>query len=425
MPLAYNNDILGFMADIERREGSLPTELLAQIDRMKQGGLISHAIGEPQRGMDGMIKQHLDRVALLEARGDRQPERPIYIFNPDSRLLINYAYRRHPNPDRTGLFANVVELDEKGRPRHGVSVVNPFKTSGGFVQVAVGENAHKFTPSFVKLEIDSEDPLKSVPPNIPTAELLAMLSTENIGTNETLEQFLTRTSEMRAKLRAATGIGQPAQSRGIIQALGTRTNPYVHLIISDRDVSQLANASRSVGLYPIVKSMDHIIEVYARQIKSGYKDPFNFGVLSWLSPDQLSAPELTPAFITYDYPRSSEIDPNDPTQKRKIELPGPPEAPHYRKLIRIEATNRILNGLIENNPVFALLENPGADFPDESSMSEEDMKYNYAVDKIAHGSYLQPLNPGSDISLQNYTDWLRKARLDFALTLYLRGLSEI
>lgn len=88
----------------------------AHIEQYKAGGLINHALGAPERTMDGLIQSHLERTALLEARGDTAPERPMYVFNPDNRLLVNYSLRRDSKADRSGLFAEIVELDEEGHP---------------------------------------------------------------------------------------------------------------------------------------------------------------------------------------------------------------------------------------------------------------------------------------------------------------------
>jgi hypothetical protein len=47
------------------------------------------------------------------------------------------------------------------------------------------------------------------------------------------------------------------------------------------------------------------------------------------------------------------------------------------------------------------------------------------VTKIGHGSYELPIDPNVKATVDSYKAWLRKARLDYALTLYLRGLNQL
>ena len=156
----------------DERHLPVSANLVSQLEPLKRGGLIEQFVGEPERSMDRMIQVHLDKVALLEARGDKAPERPIYIFNPDSRLLISYAMRHiegdtDNNSPRSGLFAEVVELDEEGKPKHGVSIVNPFETATGFIQTEIGDNPYGFAPSNLRIEVD--DPFSISTPNLSIA----------------------------------------------------------------------------------------------------------------------------------------------------------------------------------------------------------------------------------------------------------------
>ena len=385
-----------------------PIEISTQIDRLREGGLISHVLSGPERSMDRMISGHLERLAILQARGDTIPERPMYVFNPDSRLLIKYSLRRDINPSRGGLFAEVVELDEKGKPRHGVNVVNPFKTNTGFVQVAVGDNPHGFAPSFVETKIDSDDPLSIIPPNIATADLLAMLSAEPIAENEKLEEFLARTDDKRAELRGKAEQRHRIQYAGTSQGLTTGTNPYVHLIISDRDLTSLQLVSREVGLFPIYMTVDQLIdsarylyqEVLSKNVKADL-GLFSFARSVWTSTIKL--PDPTPGVITFDC--HSDDKPLRVPSFRNPQLLGQ----------RTYEAEEIVKGLINDNPVFANLLDK--DFPREVD--------NLKVVKEVNGGYRQSIDPASPEKMREYTDWLRKIRLDLALTLYFRGLSEV
>jgi hypothetical protein len=47
------------------------------------------------------------------------------------------------------------------------------------------------------------------------------------------------------------------------------------------------------------------------------------------------------------------------------------------------------------------------------------------VTKNQHGVYDLPIDTSNAVSMKMYADWLRKAQLDYALTLYLRDLSKL
>jgi len=389
------------MASLER--SLVPIEISTQIDRLREGGLISRALSGPERSMDRMISGHLERVAILQARGDTIPERPMYVFNPDSRLLIKYSLRRDADPARSGLFAEVVELDEKGKPRHGVNVVSPFKTNTGFIQVAVGDNPHGFPPSFVETKIDSDDPLSMIPPNIATADLLAMLSAEPIAENEKLEEFLARTDKKRTELRQKAEQRHRAQYIGTTQGLTHETNPYVHLIISDRDTTVMESASREAGLFPFHLTGDSLIEIYTfisqkTTAKKNFESNFSFKSRLWMPMGVVA--DSTPGVITYD----NLLEPESKVEGHK-NFGG-----QYFRAIR-----EIIDGLVNNNPVFAQLRNDG--FPEGV--------FDGKVNKLRNGYYRQGIDFTSSGSMKEYADWLRKTRLDLALTLYFRGLSEV
>lgn len=398
---------------MENPNSRLALELADQIDNLKIGGLISHPLSNPEKGMHGFVQEHLDRIALLQARGDTAPERPMYLWHPEAGFLISYSSRREStaqHPERSGLFASIVELDSEGKPRHGVSRISPFYTTTGFVKMAIGDNPYGFAPSFIDIQMDSDDPFKIVPPNIPIAKLFALLSTEPIPSNQTLQGFLKETHKEREALRGKVAQRQTSHYIGSRQGLTDSTNPEVHLIISDRDISSLAAASREVGLYPIHVTTDHLIQAYRTRYSLLREAPglnlFSFISGIWtnvrLNEDN-GRVDYTPGYITVDDYQSN-------TTSRLIEAVG-----HSGKVNRSTLVDRIVNGLIDNNPVFACLIN--------ESLAPD---YNEGrVRRVMHGHYEQAIDPADSDKMKEYTDWLRKVRLDMALTLYLRGLSEI
>jgi len=402
-------------------------EANAAIEPFKAGGVIERALGGPEASMDRMIGDHLASVAMLEARGDKSPERPIYIFNPDSRLLINYALRRNQDPSKSGLFADVVELDDEGKPRHGVSVINPFATSSGYINVAVGDNPHGFAPSYTNLKLDSDDPLRTVPPNLETADLLNMMGDLSIEEGESAIDFVNRRQQEREEFRAKVRNQQVRHYLGTVQAFDEYTNPDMHLIISDRDdLAPLAAASREAGLYPLVVSGDDLLEHYinSKRIRDA---PIELGesipellrhthpeLFNWLGNNAVS-------FLTVDIPHNRW----DPETGRDITIKLPmPKWPKVKDgSIEWDDRPRTLDmfdfakDIMQRSPVFARLINP---------MLHPGYSEGGKVQKEAHGDYLQvPIGAESPDNLKEYTDWLRKVRLDMALTLYLRGLNQI
>lgn len=403
---------------LQKRPDLIPDQLL-------RGGLIEGQIGEPQQSMDRMILGHLDRVALLAARGDTARERAMYIFNPDSRLLINYTSRRHFNPAFSGLFADIVELDEEGNPRHGVSVINPFQTSTGFVEVSVGQNQHGFTPSHVDIKVDNVDPQSIVPPNIETAELLSMLNQDPISENESLEDFLKRTDVRREAIKRNIPDSQLTEPTWdfTTQALRSITNPNLQLIIADRDVESLVQASKEVGLYPIHITTDQLIALYTNNYEGLHRNEnpdfsfadFNLWSRAGIFPEMATQKADEPGVITYD----------------PFIIPGTPNLiqPDYRKVSGIRSVflkdifdelfvgmGGVNNFRTGKKPSFSILENVEVLEENEDSPP---------IEKRRPGYYQQYLQPSSPQSVKDYTDWLRKVKLDMALAFYLRGLSKI
>lgn len=381
------------------------------IERLKEGGLISEVVGPPEKSMDGMVQRHLDRVALLQARGDRLPERPMYIFNPDTKLLINYALRRGRDQARSGFFADIVELDDEGRPRHGVSVVNPFETTTGFVEVKVGENTHGFAPSSIETHLDDgnyDDPLEVVPPNVEMADLLTMLRAEPIAEGESLTDFVNRQGAKQQEMRGKVQTRLKGSYLPAVQAMDERTDANYHLIVTDRDDSSaLEAASREIGVFPIVIKASEFIQSM-EEIKTMHLPRSIMQELrTYVSHDKKRddvrkvLTDVTPAFLTADFVNQAFLtdDQRDLWYTAYVSMFGYPGE----------------RGVMDSNTIFSALINP---------RYHPDSEVGTRVMKTAHGRYEFAIDPTSE-RFQEYKDWLRKARLDFALTLYLRGLSEL
>jgi hypothetical protein len=398
----------------------------AQLKPYKAGGLIEYALGEPEQSMEGIIGSHFAKIALLEARGDKAPERPVYIFNPDNGLLINYSLRRNRDPAKSGLFADVVELDEDGKPRYGVGIVNPFATSTGFVNVSVGDNPYGFAPSYIEMRLDSDDPLQTVPPNIETADLLSMLGQVTIPKDEGLREFLVRREKEREALRNKVHEQQKRQYLDTIQAFNELTNPDFHLIITDRDdPSALVSASSEVGLFPLVVTGEDVLNhvIVSRELRTNRTfDSMHLGesireLLQFTHGDDFKFQSYEPqwldhntvAFVTVDLPMDKRFDSQG--QVIRITAPG-----GQHKIVRYDLLSAEINRIISRSPRFAQIENYGF----HPEYAEDGRVY-----KKSHGTYTHEPYGVDGRNIQEYADWLRKVRLDMALTLYFRGLNQL
>ena len=408
------------MSDVPGKELAEFSAAQAAVEPYRAGGIIERAIGSPERNMDRIIGDHLGKVAMLNARGDTVQERPTYIFNPDSSLLINYAYRRDPNPDREGFFADIVELDEQGKPRHGVSIENPFATETGFINVAVGENDEGFAPSSVNLNFESDDPTSLVPPNIELADLLSMQQAEPIPDDMALDEFLVRQKESQQEMRGKVQARHNKQYLRTNQAMTPVTDADLHLIITDRvDSSAIEAASREVGVFPIILPADEVVATQIQMRKMGVpaEDFSRFGTFVALNRADTLRQTLAsrvPAFVTVDYENDWPMSEESKLRKTVTLDNGSSAESWYVADIDLKGGFGG-TGPLNTQPIFSRLSNY------RWSVEPE---FPRPVDKKAHGEYELPLDPSVTENLKTYTDWLRKARLDFALTLYLRGLNQ-
>jgi hypothetical protein len=391
-------------------------EANAAIEPLIAGGIVESAAGPVALSMDGLVQAHITDVAIRTASGDTKSERPAYIFNPASNLLIKFSFHREgPNTSYHGLFADVAELDSEGKARYGVSspdIRTAFDSSQGFIPVNVGEG-NDFTPSSVPLKfekVDGDDEEEISFPNMELATLADLLETESIEKDVSLEDFLAANNEKYVKTGARVQQRLSSNHLQNDQAISETTNPNLHLIVTDRkDTSLIADISREIGIFPIVLSPDDIVAA-VKHIKS----------VPGASPDRLNAivplgdefsivrkalTRYTPGFMTIDFPS----------------LTWQEDANGVRTHVRDPAIN-ILGGLAsEGAPrtqsgIFRKMVNF------RWALEEDDPA---AIRKVAHGCYEMPLDPSINANVTAFEDWLRKAKLDFALTQYLRGVDKL
>lgn len=415
------------MSDFERNLPVIPEDVTAQIERLREGGIVLGALSGPEQSMDNFVQSHLASVALLNAQGDQRPERPYYIYNPANGTLINYALRRDHNPDRAGLFADIVELDNNGKPRHGLTVTNPFEGKDGFIHVAVGENDNGFAPAEIRFRLDNDDLGTIVPPTIEAADLVSMIKADPIPEGMSLAEFQESRISDRDDMRRRVQERQYANFRGTKQAISAQTDPDYHMIITDRDdFSAFEAASREVGIFPIVIHAKSIVSAYhamkklkvpdQEQTLSRFSNYVHFGNGPQEYRDLLRS--VVPAFLTYDFEEILGYTEENQVAKQ-VSFPKPSGNP----LDVVRAVHSILldsrmgaESIVDASPFFAKLFNNR--YPVEHSDLDP-------VTKKQHGIYELPIDTSDAACMKIYTNWLRKIRSDYALTLYLRDISKL
>lgn len=388
-------------------------ETQALVEPYVAGGIVAHATGGPVERMDGIIHTHVERIRQRQAGGDTTPARTTYVINPANGLLIGYSYRQDPVDFRQGYFAEAVELDDTGRPRHGVSALDPFYAPQGFIPVHVQENDDGFPPSAVTFKLNEDDPETAVAPNIEMANLVDMLRADQIPHDVPLEEFAAHRREVRRAAHDAVRERNYTNYRPSKQGLDRdRTNPDYQLLITNRSSEAYAGLvaiSKELSIFPIVISVEAVNEsiLWMQQMNMPLEDQSRLKYLVQAADDGTLTDvlrEQVPAFVTLDFQRETSATPRSQTEER-----------HRAQAFLMRQQHEIAGPLLAN-PFFSQLINNGeyfdSDFPEE-------------VRKLGHGHYELPLEPSNADCLVTYGDWLRASRLNYLLTLYLRGLERL
>ncbi len=399
-------------------------EANAAIAHLTMGGIVESAAGAITPSMDGVVQEHLKEVAIRSVGGDSLLERPTYIFNPASNMLIKFSFHRGGlNESYNGLFADVVELDSEGNAVHGVSspdIRNAFDSSLGFIPVNVGENKKGFTPSAIPLKFEKTDEEVEEEisfPNIELATLANLLRAEPVDDETSLKDFLSaRTEEYhQTEVRVRRRLNRSYMPSE--QALADSTNPNLHLIITDKeDTSEAERITRELGMFPVVLSLD------TAQAGIDFHEQFpgapSISRFSTFFPPEdhwetvcETLSQQTPAFVTWDIAFFTGPEDPDGSRAQRIFSIGSKLGIYseYQKFGREEAPMKAL-------PVFRRIINNTLFFEPDNPAN---------ISKEAHGRYEMPLEQGNPANMEAYASLLRKSKLDFALTQYLRGVDKL
>lgn len=243
------------MAREDERSLQTSPDLIPQ--HLTQGGLIIGAL-EGGRGslmnLTGMALERITRERSELPSGSRLPERSIYLLDPNSKRMILISNREYPLGDalKRGLFAEIVELDEKGNPRFGLSTKEVILPDEQYQAIAVGPNKFKLPPSFIDMVTEEEPGKKKfVPWNIYLASLQSWMNEVTIGPDDDFKTFMTRFIQLKATAKEETERKVNTAFPDGPQAFSEETAPFNIIITDTQNRDKLMDASRDADLYPI------------------------------------------------------------------------------------------------------------------------------------------------------------------------------
>lgn len=394
-------------------------------EKLMQGGVIV-GVEQNVRGslvaMSGMALERITRERAEVPPGYKLPERPVYFLDPNSRRMISISNREYTGggerktPDKYGLFAEVVELDEKGKPHYRLSTSDIILPNESYQLVAVGPNSDGLPPSYMEVEEaeeeEGEKKKKFVPWNMLLGQLQGWMNEASVDQNESPEAFIKRFSKLRegAEFKAKEKIDKTFRmtTEGH-QGISERTVPMNLIITDEGKDSFLYQASVRAGLYPVLANPYYVADIPLLDPEfdmeswgKAMQDPKVAEVIGYLSlrqsPGERSIAHRV-GVITID-DRALNTAQYVANSKREYEI-----------LNRVQSINILVQILQRDLPFFAVLNmrKPGTD-------SKKDKK---EPDKAAHGLYYLSHNETA------YEGLLRKLKADMILTMYVRGGAPI
>ncbi|MDO8429364.1 MAG: hypothetical protein Q7S88_01930 [Candidatus Daviesbacteria bacterium] len=357
--------------------------------------------------MTGFALERITRERTEVPPQFRLPERPVYFLDPNSKRMVMVTNReKFGVPEyRNGLFAEIVEVDDDGKPRFHLSTSEVIIPEGIYQPVSVGPNKYNMPPSYIPLtEENLPGKEKFVPWNMYLGSLQNWMNELVVDPNEEFESYMQRfaalqaSSEERAKNKIRTAFP------GGLQGFDESTAPF-NLIISDEtNKEKLINASIAAGLYPVYVSAREFVEadIEADEVWGGDRDfgpGVRFNVAEYL-PVSLKSQARTyrPAVITDDWNASRALENSDVkfTKNQRVRSP-------------ISIIKRALGNIFDHNPIFSYV----------YLAVDEGLGEVEKVSKESNGSYYCANNE------QFYREFLYKVKADLLLTMFVRGGAPI
>lgn len=228
-------------------------------DKLKEGGVIvgvEPSVTGSLVSMSGLALERITRERL--GSPFKLPERSIYLLDPNSRRMIMITHRElfgvKKTPDKYGLFAEIVELDEDGRPIFTLSTSDVILPNEDYRLAHVGPNTNGLPPSYIQVEKPKEEGEEEKPEFVPwnmwLGQLQGWMNEVAVDPNETFESFINKFTELRerAEFQAAKKIEEtfPQGDQGIDE----KTVPLNLIITNKGEDSFLYQASVRAGFYP-------------------------------------------------------------------------------------------------------------------------------------------------------------------------------
>lgn len=398
-------------------------------DETASGSLIS---------MTGMALERITRERVGTPPGLRLPERPVYLLDANSRRLIMISNREPAGSPKGGLFGEVVQLDEEGKPHYYLDSSNIILPDETFQAVAVGPNEFRLPPSHIDvMDMDEEGKKKFVPWNTYLNRLENWMNQIRVDEGDDFQSFMQRFLDLKrqdeVRVRSVTN-AFPAS----FQSIDDKMVPLNFIIAEGEVASSLSRASAEAGFFPVVMSPEELATSLHRRIRGELQMPelmaYHLSILLPLPSESRGGdPEINRwlADRMREYIQEHEhfevhsqysvaVVTADERSIRKLYLDKQDEAAQLRGQHLRDKKNEIYNKygrlldpigtIIQYNRIFSTLTIPN--WIPESQPED--------VEKQAHGRFFFPPD-NEDL----YRRLLNKIKADLFLTMFLRGGAPI
>ena len=379
-------------------------------ERLMRGGLIVGVEQGIQGSLMSVTGAAIERITRERTEVPPQfklPERPVYFLDPNTRRLIMISNRENrgenKTPDKYGLFAEIVELDEEGKPHYRLSSSEIILPNDNYHLVAVGPNNYGLPPSHIEVTEEEEGGKKKfVPWNLWLGTLQNWMNEVKINPNEDFDSFVRRFSELRARNMSEAKEKIKAVFPNGEQGLAEATMP-INVILSSKDNELLLKASQQAGLYPVIldmKELAHIVDKDFPLDKELIADDRAIHSITRYLPTGYV--DYNPAVITFDLNVYNELCQSAEGVGKNM----------YSRL------RELFHGFQQYNSIFSLVMLMG-EKPFEDTEVDKQFKESDEPRKIRHGLYR------SSYFEEQYLGLLNKLKADLLLTMFLRGGAPI
>ncbi|EKD65708.1 MAG: hypothetical protein ACD_50C00009G0001, partial [uncultured bacterium] len=345
--------------------------------------------------------------------------RLVYFLDPNTRRLIMISNRENrgedKTPDKYGLFAEIVELDEEGKPHYSLSTSEIILPNDNYQLVAVGPNNYGLPPSHIEVvEEEEEGKKKFVPWNLWLGTLQNWMNEVNIDPNEDFGEFVKRFENLRRQSQIQSQNKIKEIFRESNQGIDDKTIPSNMIITDQGEDSFLYKASLDAGFYPIMLEPKQMVERY-EAMQDYFFDTNVEHKLSFLERRSMAFNIHQYASVKLDAPYTYNVAvitiDEDSMSRTQV-----------NEERRYESLRFVVDTLQKENPIFSVV-SVRKDEPFEDPDMEESYRRFGLTDsepkKNVSGWYRSPSDE------EQYRGLLNKLKADLLLTMFLRGGAPI